>query len=178
MMRSTEEVKDTDEDRNKAAVPVSSAAKDFIGGIVLLAIAAVSFSQMGSKLADWIYPRILTYILVVGGAVLVIRSSVRFVLHRHGGQVDVAGFFRQRVVRDVLLFILGILVYVLLQRIIGFWVSSVLMLTGLPYFLSVKRTPKELVLELIIAILVCAVAYFIFAVFFLVPLPTGILFGV
>lgn len=168
------------EDESKEAASAASAApavQDLIGGVTLVAIAAISFSQMGPTFADWIYPRVLTDIMVTVGAFLIVKWGIRFVLHRHGGRVDLGSLLRQRVVRDVALFILGIAFYVLLQSIIGFWISSFLMLLFVPFFLSLQRTAKELVLESVIALLACAVAYVIFEYFFLVPLPTGILFG-
>lgn len=167
----------TSEGRDKATGGVASATQDFIGGVILVAIAMVSFSQMGSTLADWIFPRILTYIVVIVGGILIVRSGVWFGVHRREGRVDVVGSLRQRVVRDVVLFIVGVVIYVLLQPVIGFWIASVVMLTGMPFYLSVERTAKELVPEFVIALLVCAVAYVIFAMFFLVPLPSGSLFG-
>lgn len=56
--------------------------RDLISGLVLVAIAGVSLSQLGSDAQDWAFPTALTYLLLIIGAFFVVMAGVHRFLPR------------------------------------------------------------------------------------------------
>lgn len=59
--------------------------RDLLSGLVLLALAAVSFSQLGSSTQDWAFPTVLTDLLLAIGAFFVLMAGVHRALARFQG---------------------------------------------------------------------------------------------
>lgn len=148
------------------------ADRDFLTALVLLVIGAVYLSRSGTDSKDWGFPLLASYVVLAASAAFFVRVIVSAVLKR---PPDVVSGFREnrQVVIDLLVFSAIVLVYVLLMRKIGFWLDSFLMLTAASLYLTVERTPRNLVLALAVPLAACVLAYVIFLEVFYVPLPQG-----
>lgn len=142
--------------------------QDMIAGLIVLAIAlfafAFTFEMPGSAP---LFPRIASSILFLLGLVLVVTSYTGI---RRGRPTD-----RKPVLASVFynpaLTLLIVIAYIIGMRLLGFYVSSLLMIAGMMYFLG-ARSVKSIIL---VTVIVTAVVYLIFTVQLRVPLPRGLL---
>ena len=153
------------------------AGTDLLGGAILAAIALVFLGAMGRTYADWIFPRVITYTLLIIGAYLFVKALIELAIHHREFRIGVPSKEALTVARDVIFLSVIMVLDVFLQRYIGFWVSSFLMLSGASLYLSAQKKGLAVPLSLLAAVLTCAVAYGIFTVLFSVSFPMGKLFG-
>lgn len=144
--------------------------RDLLTALVLFGIGAVFSADSGENVKDWIFPLLATY-LVLGIAVyLFLLVIFRAIMKRvtdivHLTSEDRTAYF------DVLVFSLIVLVYILVMYGLGFWLSSLLMLSLTSVYLTLDKTRKKIGLALVVPLVACVVAYFIFTHVFYVPFP-------
>lgn len=149
------------EDESTGRIPL-----DLVGGVFLLAVAAVFILNAGEDYLDWIFPLTLAYASGIIGIYLVIRALLGF-----GDKTDtLVPVLRGRGV-DVAVFCVLTGLYVGLARTVGFWIMSMVMLFAGAVYLDHERTTKRTVMAGVVALLVCIVAYVLLRRVFYVPLP-------
>lgn len=152
------------------------AGKDVLAGAILVLIGVVFLSQTGRSAADWVFPRLLTYVLIVIGAYFFLKALLELLIHHREFRVAVPQRAQMDGLRDAVIMGAILVADVLLQGLIGFWAASFLMLAGASFYLGTQRTARSALPTLLVAAVVCAVAYGIFTLFFQVFFPTGSLF--
>ena len=72
---------------------------------------------------------------------------------------------------DALVFFLIVLAYIFVMPGIGFWLSSFLMVTLTSIYLTLEKTRHNMMLALVVPLLFCIAASFVFTHVFYVPFP-------
>lgn len=142
---------------------------DLGAGLALLVIAGVAASGLGKGTQDWLFPQVLTCLLAAVGVVLILRWAV-LRPRRRGAGADAEGPRGRRI--DVLVMAGTIVVYALVIPLIGFWISSFLMLVGVCLFISDRRNVRSTALIVGVSAAVCVATYLIFEQIFYVPVPS------
>ncbi|MPZ73935.1 MAG: hypothetical protein GEU74_12020 [Nitriliruptorales bacterium] len=142
---------------------------DLVGGVFLLAVAAVFVLNAGEEMLDWIFPLSLSYALGIIGVYLTIRGLLGF-----GPRTDTLLPVLRRKGVDVFVFSALTAAYVGLARSIGFWIMSIVMLFGGAVYLDHARTKTRVAVAAGIAVAVCLVAYVLLRRVFYVPLPRAL----
>ena len=144
--------------------------RDFISGIALIIVSAVLFSQtlgggiilFEDDIDPMIYPRVITVMLGILGAVISLRG-----LRRGAGAPDMPVFTRRTVGVAVVL-----LVYAAVFNRLGFALSSVFAGCSVAFIMGWRR-PLPLAAVNIVAV---ALIWALFVKGLRIPLPTGTLF--
>lgn len=144
--------------------------RDLLTALVLLAIGAVFSADGGDEVKDWIFPLLATWLVFGIAAALVGLVIFRAVMRRLPGIMQMTPEDRIAYF-DVLVFFLIVLAYVFVMHGIGFWLSSFLMLLLTSVYLTLEKTRRNVGLALIVPLVACVGAYFIFTDVFYVPFP-------
>lgn len=144
--------------------------RDLVSALVLFCIGAVFYFDSGSEVKDWIFPLLATYLILGVAVILLARVILGAVMQRAPDLID--GLRNNRpVVTDLVVFCAIILVYVLVMKGIGFWLSSFLMLMATSIYLTLEKTRHNLIIACAVPLVACVVTYLIFLHVFYVPLP-------
>jgi putative tricarboxylic transport membrane protein len=143
---------------------------DVVAAVALFAIAGVLLSQTGDDLRDWVLPRTLNYLLIGVGAVLLMKGLVR-----PGDTVPAVPRLTRGNGLDVVLFVAVAVGYVAIMPIVGFWLTSAVVIFVLSLALAESRTLRTVLVSAAAAVGICAVFYVLMLYVFYVPLPEGIL---
>lgn len=140
-------------------------------------VGATSLTAMGEGgLQDWVFPQTATYLLLLIGAVLVVRWALR--RGRPGG--DSGDGDTRRVTlsltargpgAEVVLFVVGLAVYVLMIPLVGFWSMSFVMVAAVSLLLAERMTLRHAAVSLAVASVVSVAGYLVFMRVFFVPVP-------
>ena len=144
--------------------------RDLLTALVLFSIGGVFLSVSGNDLRDWIFPLLAIYLVLGIAVALVLLVMFRAIMKRlpnilHLTAEDRIAYF------DALVFFLIVLAYILVMPGIGFWLSSLLMVTLTSIYLTLEKTRHNMMLALVVPLLFCIVAFFIFTHVFYVPFP-------
>jgi Tripartite tricarboxylate transporter TctB family len=144
--------------------------RDFVSALVLFLIGGVSLSALGTDTRNWLFPRVLTYLILVVATVLVVRVVLAAVMKR---APDILRASREDrgIFIDVVVLCAIVLAYILVVEGLGFWLSSFLMLSLASIYLTPDKTLHNVGLAVVVPLVACVVAYFIFLHVFYVPLP-------
>ena len=74
---------------------------------------------------------------------------------------------------DVLIFLVIVLAFMLVMGILGFWLSSLIMLILASLYLTLDKTRRSVTIAAIVPFGICVSAYIIFTYVFYVPFPEG-----
>jgi lysylphosphatidylglycerol synthetase-like protein (DUF2156 family) len=144
--------------------------RDFLSALMLLLLGGVIWGDSGSDVKDWIFPLLASYVALVIGALLLLRVLLGGVLDRAPDLIERLGEHR-RVAIDLLVFSLVVLVYILVMKGLGFWLSSFLMVTATSLYLTMDRTRRNVITAILMPLAVCVIAYIVFIRIFYVPVP-------
>ena len=144
--------------------------RDLLTALVLFGIGGVFLSASGNDQRDWIFPLLATYLVLGIAVALVLLVMFRAIMKRlpnllHLTAEDRVAYF------DALVFFLIVLAYILVMPGIGFWLSSLLMVTLTSIYLTLEKTRHNMMLALVVPLLFCIVAFFVFTHVFYVPFP-------
>lgn len=144
--------------------------RDLLTALVLFGIGGVFLSDSGDDLRDWIFPLLATYLILGIAVALVLLVMFRAIMKRlpnilHLTAEDRIAYF------DALVFFLIVLAYIIVMPGIGFWLSSLLMVALTSIYLTLEKTRHNLMLALVVPLLFCIVAFFVFTHVFYVPFP-------
>lgn len=144
--------------------------RDFLSALVLFAVGIVSLSEAGDDVRNWIFPLLATYLIIAIGAALAIKAIVTFV---RNNPLDLFEWQSEDSTTLIDLLVFGVIVlgYILVMYGLGFWLASFIMLTVSSIYMTVERSPRNLILAVVVPALACIVAYVVFLHVFYVPLP-------
>lgn len=144
--------------------------RDLVSGLVLFVIGGVALSAMGTDPRNWIFPQVLTYLILFMAALLVGRVLLGTAVKRAPDIMRATREGRSAFV-DLLVFCTIVLVYILVVNGLGFWLSSFLMLSLASLYLTPQKTPRNIGLSIVVPLVACVLAYLVFLHLFYVPLP-------
>lgn len=144
--------------------------RDFLSALVLFFIGAVSWSQAGGNVRDWIFPLLATYLILAVAVILLARVVIGAMTGRAPDTIPREPGDRA-VLIDLLVFCAIVLGYVFVMYGLGFWLASFLMLSFTSIYLTLEKTRRNLVLAVVVPLAACVVAYVVFLHVFYVPLP-------
>ncbi len=144
--------------------------RDLLTALVLFGVGAVFWVDPGADVKDWIFPRLATYLVLGIAVALTARVVFAAIMKRLPDVIPVNVDDRIAFV-DVLVFLVIVLAYMLVMYGIGFWLSSLLMLSLTSIYLTKERTRRNIILAVVVPLLTCIAAYFIFLHVFYVPFP-------
>jgi hypothetical protein len=144
--------------------------RELLSALVLFFIGAVSLSEAGTDVRNWIFPRLATYLILAIAVVLLARVVFAAIMKRvpdivHLVQEDRTVFI------DLLVFCAIVLAYMFVMYGLGFWLSSFLMLSLASIFLTQDKTRHNTGLAIVVPLAACVLAYVLFLHVFYVPLP-------
>ncbi len=144
--------------------------RDLVTALVLFGVGAVFSADSGDNLKDWIFPLMATYLVLGIAVALLLLVIFRAIKNRpsdiiHLTSQDRIAYF------DVFVFLLIVLAYILVMYGLGFWLSSFLMVSLTSVYLTLDKTRKNVRLALVVPLLTCVAAYFIFTRVVYVPFP-------
>lgn len=144
--------------------------RDLLTALVLFGVGAVFSADSGDDVKDWIFPLLATYLILGIAVALFVLVIFRAIMKRlpdipHLTEEDRIAYF------DALVFFLIVLAYILVMRGIGFWLSSLLMVTLTSIYLTLEKTRHNMMLALVVPLLFCIVAFFVFTHVFYIPFP-------
>jgi MFS family permease len=143
---------------------------DLVSALVLFFIGAVSLSEAGSDVRNWIFPLLATYLILAIAAALLARVVIAAVMERLPDIIPWDGEDRV-VLIDLVVFGAIVLAYMFVMYGLGFWLSSLLMLSLTSIYLTLEKTRRNLVLAIVVPLGACVLAYLVFLHVFYVPLP-------
>lgn len=144
--------------------------KDLLSALVLFFIGGVALSQAGPEMMNWLFPRLAAYLILALGLALLVQVALAAAMNRAPDLID--GIRENRVVIvDLAVFGAIVLVYMLVMYGLGFWLASFLMLSLTSLYLTIEKTPRNVMLAIVVPLATCVVAYVIFLHVFYVPLP-------
>lgn len=144
--------------------------RDLLSALVLFVIGAVSLAEAGTDQRNWIFPLLATYLVLAIGAVLALKVFVGALLKRLPDAIEWGGD-DSVVLVDLLVFGGIVLVYLFVLYGLGFWLASFLMLTLTSIYMTLEKTPRNLMLAVVVPAVACVIAYVVFLHIFYVPLP-------
>ena len=149
---------------------------DFVTGLLLLILASLTYSGVGSSAKDWVFPLMACYTLFGISIVFLIKSSIKII----GKKIEkdiVLDREQLPSIINVVLFSLIVLGFLFVLFAFGFWIASFMFLfSSMSYFNPIKDF-SGYARSFIISLLACAVAYVVFTHVFYVPFPESRLFG-
>ena len=144
--------------------------RDLVTALVLFGIGAVFSADSGENVKDWIFPLLATYLVLGIAVALFVLAIFRAIKKRHADIIHLTSEDRIAYF-DVLVFSLIVLAYVLVMYGLGFWLSSLLMLTLTSVYLTLDKTRRNIRLALVVPLATSVAAYLIFTHVFYVPFP-------
>ncbi len=144
--------------------------RDLLAAIVLLCIGAVFWVSPSADPKDWAFPRLATYLILGIAVALVARVAFAAIRKRVPDAVHSTLADRVALI-DVFVFLAVVLAYLFVMRGLGFWLSSLLMLSLVSVYLTLEKTRRNLMLAVVVPLASCIVAYFVFTHVFYVPFP-------
>ena len=144
--------------------------RDLVSALVLFFLGAVSLSQMGTDMRNWLFPQVTTYLILFIAALLLLRVVVATVAKRAPDLLRLTREDRGTLV-DVAVFCAIVVVYVFLLDGLGFWLASFLMLSLASIYLTPDKTPRNISLAIVVPLVACVLAYVVFEHVFYVPVP-------
>lgn len=146
--------------------------RDLVSALVLFLIGGVSLSAAGTDMRNWIFPLVLTYLILFIAAVLVLRVVLAPVTKRVPDLLRASRDDRS-IFLDAIVFCAIVLAYILVMNGLGFWLSSFLMLLLASIYLTPNKTIRNVGLAVVVPLVACLLSYFIFLHVFYVPVPTA-----
>lgn len=115
---------------------------------------------------EWVYPQWLLIFIAALGVVLLVRGLLGY-----GEKYELVPPIFRGQGRDVAVFILIAIGYVLLLEPVGFWPMSILMVFVSSMILTSERTVRAAVVSAVTAIAIAIVGYLVFRRVFYIPFP-------
>ena len=144
--------------------------RDLLTALVLLFIGGVALFSAGDDVKNWMFPLLATY-LIIAIAVALIARVVFAAIMKH--VPDIVHLARENRIAffDVLVFCMIVLAYVFVMNGLGFWLSSLLMLSLTSIYLTLDKTRRNIRIAMVVPLVTCVAAYFVFLRVFYVPFP-------
>ncbi len=144
--------------------------RDLLTALVLFFVGGVALFGAGDDIKNWIFPLLAAYLLI-GIAVALVGRVVFAAIMKHVPDIVRLAQEDRIAFIDVLVFFLIVLAYMFVMFGLGFWLSSLLMLSLTSFYLTLDKTRRNIRLALVVPLATCVVAYFVFLHVFYVPFP-------
>ena len=144
--------------------------RDLLTALALFCISAMFSSDPSDNVKDWIFPLLANYLILTIAVALVARVVFAAIMKHPLDIVHLAPEDRNAYI-DVLVFFLIVLAYMFVMYGLGFWLSSLLMLSLTSIYLTLDKTHRNIRLALVVPFASCIVFYFVFLHVFYVPFP-------
>ena len=149
---------------------------DLITGLLLMVIATLTYSGVGSSAKDWVFPLMACYVLFVISIVFLIKSFTKIISKTLKRDLVINRELFPSII-NVVVFSLLILGFLFVLFAFGFWIASFIFLfSSISYFNPIKNI-RGYAKAFVISLVTCAVAYVVFTHVFYVPFPESRLFG-
>ena len=144
--------------------------RDLLTGLILLCIFGIFSADNSADPKDWIFPIIANYVILIVGIALFTRGAFALIMKRlpdiiHLTPEERIAYF------DVLVFFLIVLAYMFVMYGLGFWLSSLLMVSLTSIYLTLDKTRLNIGLATVVPLGSCILFYFVFLHVFYVPFP-------
>lgn len=144
--------------------------RDLLTALVLFCIGAVFWIDPGADVKDWIFPRLALYLILGIAVAMTARVVFAAIMKRLPDVIPLTSKDRLAFI-DVTVFFVIVLAYIFVLYGFGFWLSSLLMMSLTSIYLTLEKTRHNIVLAVVVPLLTCIAAYFIFLHVFYVPFP-------
>jgi hypothetical protein len=144
--------------------------RDLLTALVLLFIGGVALFSAGDDVKNWMFPLLATY-LIIAIAVALIARVVFAAIMKHVPDIVHLARETRTAFFDVLVFFLIVLTYIFVMSGLGFWLSSLLMLSLTSIYLTLDKTRRNIRIAMVVPLVTCVAAYFVFLRVFYVPFP-------
>lgn len=146
--------------------------RDVVSALLLFLIGGIFQSRMGTGMEDWIFPQVLTYLIMSIGALLLLRVLLAALAKRASDLLRISRDERGMVI-DVVVFCVIVVTYMMVVNGLGFWLSSFLMLSLTSLYLTPQKTRRNVTLAVVVPLVACVLAYIVLLHVFYVPVPTA-----
>ncbi len=144
--------------------------RDLLTALALFFVGGVALFGAGDDVKNWIFPLLAAYLILGIAAALVARVVFAAIMRHVPDIVRLAPEDRIAFI-DVLVFFLIVLAYMFVMYGLGFWLSSLLMLSLTSIYLTLDKTRRNIRIAMVVPLLTCVAAYFVFLRVFYVPFP-------
>lgn len=144
--------------------------RDFVSALILFLVGGVALSAMGTDPRNWIFPQVLTYLILFMAALLMGRVVLGAVV-KHAPDIMRSTREGRSAFVDLLVFCAIVVVYILVVDGLGFWLASFLMLSVTSIYLTPRKTLRNIGLAIVVPLVACVLAYAVFLHLFYVPVP-------
>ena len=144
--------------------------RDLLTALVLLFIGGVALFSAGDDVKNWMFPLLATYLIIAIAVALIARVVFAAIMKHVPDIVHLARENRTAFI-DVLVFFLIVLTYIFVMSGLGFWLSSLLMLSLTSIYLTLDKTRRNIRIAMVVPLVTCVAAYFVFLRVFYVPFP-------
>ena len=144
--------------------------RDLLTGLILLCIFGIFSADNSADPKDWIFPILANYVILIAGIALFTRGAFALIIKRlpdiiHLTPEERIAYF------DVFVFFLIVLAYMFVMYGLGFWLSSLLMVSLTSIYLTLDKTRRNIGLAMAVPLGSCILFYFVFLHLFYVPFP-------
>ncbi|MGO4887437.1 tripartite tricarboxylate transporter TctB family protein [Anaerobacillus sp. MEB173] len=157
---------------------VSERKKDIVVSILILFISLIFYMNTTSLRppAD-IFPKVVISLFALLGTFLLIKAIFLKKEYLNQAEDEEEEDNVEINVKRKWISIFGLLVYILVMPIVGFYITSAIFVTLLSWYLiGMKLEFKATVFPVIVSSIVMGILYATFSVFLKVPVPSGFLF--
>lgn len=144
--------------------------RDLLTALLLLCIGAAFWVAPGADAKDWAFPRLANYLILGIAVALIVRVVFAAIMKRLPDIMHSTADDRIALI-DVFVFLAIVLAFMFVMGGLGFWLSSLIMLSLASIYLTLEKTRRNLMLAVVVPVGFCIVAYFIFIHVFYVPFP-------
>ncbi len=145
---------------------------DFVTALVLFGVSALFSVGSSADPKDWAFPLLANYV-VLGIAIAFLVRAVFASLGKRSAELIRVSPEHWAAFRTVLVFLVIVLAYMFVMFGLGFWLSSLLMLTLASLYLTLERTRRNVGLAIIVPVCICVAAFVVFTHVFYVPFPAA-----
>lgn len=152
------------------AIHGKTISESMIAGLVMIAVAAIFYSQTGERLQDWVMPWVLIATMSFLGLVMIVRS----LMGRGGRRIPLVppmlrGWSAEGIdVISVAALFAGSIIAI---RYVGFWLSASAMMVATGIYLANEKTRKNILVSTFVVILLAVLMYLLLRYVFFVPVP-------
>ena len=146
--------------------------RNLLTALVLFGVGWMFSVGSSSDPKDWAFPLLANYVILAAGSILLLQFMVSKLLKRPSDLLQFSSEDKSSAI-DVLVFLIFVLSFLFVMYGFGFWLSSLLMLILASLYLTLDKTPKNVIMAIIVPIGICIVAFLIFTYVFYVPFPEG-----
>lgn len=143
-------------------------SEEILAAGVCFVLAGLFQSRTGisGRPLEWVYPQWLLIFIAAVGVILLVRGLLGY-----GEKYELVPPILRGEGRDVAVFILIAVIYVLLLEPVGFWPTSILMVFVASMILTTERTVRTAAVAAVTAVAIAVIGHLVFRRIFYIPFP-------